>query len=79
MSNDRSRSRTLTMKDLVPQYVFPDAPPDDLFYGLTQAEREFVRAYVEWAIRTRRMYGLVSSMGRSVPSISPGSICRNTR
>jgi phage terminase small subunit len=47
--DDRPRSRTLTPAALVPQHAFPEAPPDDLFYGLTAAEREFVKAYVESA------------------------------
>src|SRR5262245_51483002 len=42
--DDRSRSRPLTTKDLVPQYAFPEAPPDDLFYGLPAAERAYVES-----------------------------------
>ena len=47
MSNNGTRTQTLVPKDLLPEYVFPDEPPEALFYGLTGIERKFVRCYVE--------------------------------
>src|SRR5262245_34171383 len=48
MPNDREHRQTLVPQEFVAQHPFPDAPPDAMLSGLTEAERRFILAYVKY-------------------------------
>ena len=47
MSIGRRRSQTLLSSDFVPKQAVSDTPPHEIFFGLSQPEKQFVLNYVQ--------------------------------